>query len=263
MVNAILELRRLAVSRRLKPVSLQVAAGSLVHLVGPNGAGKSTLLAAIGGLLDCEGEISLKGRPLEHWRSAELALCRGYLCQQAMPYAVMPVFQYLMLHQPRNAAESDIDGTVGYLAKALSLADKLTRPVNHLSGGEWQRVRLAAVLLQVWPAINPQASLLLLDEPTASLDIAQRVALDVLLSELIAAGVSVLVCAHDLNHTLRQAREVWLMSDGQLAAKGHPREVMRPEVLSPVFGVKFDLLAAGDTPWLVASGLMPSAAASI
>ncbi len=261
--SPILDLRQVAVPQRLRPISLQVPTGSLIHLIGPNGAGKSTLLAAIGGLLSCEGEISLLGRPLRQWRSAELALHRGYLRQQALPYALMPVFQYLTLHQPRNAAERDIDRAVGYLAEALSLADKLDRPLNRLSGGEWQRVRLAAVLLQVWPAINPHASLLLLDEPAASLDIAQRVALDDLLSELTAAGMSILVCAHDLNHSLRHAREIWLLSAGVLAARGHPNDVMQPAILSPVFGVEFELLAAGGTPWLVASGLTPPAVAAV
>ncbi len=259
----ILDLRQVAVPQRLLPVSLRVTAGSLIHLIGPNGAGKSSLLAAIGGLVSADGEIRLLDRPLRQWHSAELALLRGYLSQQALPYAVMPVFQYLMLHQPRNAGERAVDQTVGYLAGALSLADKLDRPLNRLSGGEWQRVRLAAALLQVWPAINPRASLLLLDEPAASLDIAQRVALDALLSELTAAGMSVLVCAHDLNHTLRHAGEVWLLSAGRMAATGNPRQVMQPAVLSPVFGVEFELLPAGNMSWLVASGLAPPVVAAI
>lgn len=259
----VLELQQVAVSPRLYPVSLRLAAGKLIHLIGPNGAGKSTLLAGIGGLIKVTGEVSLLGRSLSRWHGADLALRRGYLCQQALPSAVMPVFQYLMLHQPGMATEQGINDTVGYLANALALADKLDRPLNHLSGGEWQRVRLAAVLLQVWPAINPLASVLLLDEPAASLDIAQRVALDALLAELTAAGISVVVCAHDLNHTLRHADEVWLLSTGHLAAVGSPNSVMRPAVLSPVFGVEFELLPAGDKHWLVTSGPGLSAATAV
>ena len=238
-------------------------AGRLVHLIGPNGAGKSTLLAAMGGLLTADGDINLLDRPLSRWQGADLALRRAYLRQQALPYTLMPVFQYLMLHQPRGADESAVDRTVAYLAGALALSDKLDRPLNRLSGGEWQRVRLAAVLLQVWPALNPLASILLLDEPAASLDIAQRVALDGLLAELTAAGMGVLVCAHDLNHTLRHAQEVWLMSAGRLAAVGGPRQIMQPSVLSPVFGVAFELLPAGDKPWLLASGLITTAATAV
>ncbi|HEY0210420.1 vitamin B12 ABC transporter ATP-binding protein BtuD [Acerihabitans sp.] len=250
----LLDLRRVTVPRRLAAISAQVPPGSLIHIIGPNGAGKSTLLACIAGLMPSAGEITLLDRPVGQWHGADLALRRGYLCQQAVPGTAMPVFQYLMLHQPRNADETAVDRCVGYLAAALSLADKLDRPLSRLSGGEWQRVRLTAVFLQIWPAINPLGRLLLLDEPAAGLDIAQRVALDALLAEVRAAGLGVLVCAHDLNHTLHHAGRVWLMSSGAMAAQGGVGRVMRPEILSPVFGVDFTLLQAGERPWLVASG---------
>ncbi|MEA9391086.1 vitamin B12 ABC transporter ATP-binding protein BtuD [Acerihabitans sp. TG2] len=259
MVQALLECRSLSVTRRLHQVSVRVFPGQLVHIIGPNGAGKSTLLASIGGLLRCEGEITLLDKPLSQWHGEALALRRAYLHQQASPYAAMPVFQYLSLHQPVNVAEQHIMRTVDYLADALSLSDKLGRPLNRLSGGEWQRARLAAVLLQVWPTTNTRARLLLLDEPAASLDIAQRVALDRLLSELTALGLGVLVCAHDLNHSMQHAGEVWLMSGGKLAAQGAARDVMCPALLSPVFGVGFTLLQAGDRPWLIAHDGHPSA----
>lgn len=101
------------------------------------------------------------------------------------------------------------------LSECLGLSDKLSRPMSHLSGGEWQRVRLAAVLLQIWPTLNPQGYLLLLDEPMSSLDIRQQAALDGLLSELCAAGVTVIASAHDLNHTLFHADDVWMLSQGR------------------------------------------------
>lgn len=248
--SSLLTLSQVSVPGRLKGISARVEPGSLIHIIGPNGAGKSTLLACIGGLLPSMGGLNLLDRPLARWRGADLALRRGYLCQQAMPYDAMPVFHYLLLHQPQTADEAAVDKTVSYLTIALALADKLHRPLGRLSGGEWQRVRLAAVLLQVWPDVNPQAGLLLLDEPAASLDIAQRVALDGLLAQLIGAGVAVLVCAHDLNHTLHHASRVWLMSSGALAAQGDVEHIMQPDILSPVFGVDFRLLLAGDRPWL-------------
>jgi len=252
MAQALVECCQISVARRLQQVSAQVSPGQLIHLIGPNGAGKSSLLASLAGLLRCEGDITLLGKPLSQWGGAELAQRRAYLRQQVAPYAAMPVFQYLALHQPPSAAEPQIDRAVGYLADALSLTDKLDRPLNHLSGGEWQRARLVAVLLQVWPTVNPGARLLLLDEPAASLDIAQRVALDALLNELTRGGMGIVVCAHDLNHTLQQAQEVWLMAAGRLVAQGPARQVMCPAELSPVFGVGFTLLEAGDRPWLLA-----------
>ncbi|MGL9772980.1 MAG: hypothetical protein ACR5LG_00960 [Sodalis sp. (in: enterobacteria)] len=117
--------------------------------------------------------------------------------------------------------------------------------------GEWQRVRLAAVMLQVWPTLNTDARLLLLDEPADSLDIAQQVALGQLIALLTTAGLKVLMCAHDLNHTLAHADEVWLMAQGELAAAPAAAEVMTPEHLTNVFNVAFSLVSAGDRRWLV------------
>lgn len=107
-------------------------------------------------------------------------------------------------------------------------------------------------MLQVWPTLNTDARLLLLDEPAASLDIAQQVALDQLIALLTTAGLSVLMCAHDLNHTLAHADEVWLMVQGELVAAGAAAEVMTPKQLANVFGVAFSLVSAGDRRWLVA-----------
>jgi vitamin B12 transport system ATP-binding protein len=99
--------------------------------------------------------------------------------------------------------------------------------VNHISGGEWQRVRLAAVILQIHPLANPSGQLLLLDEPMNSLDVAQQAALDRLLSELCAAGIAVVMSSHDLNHTLRHAHQSWLICRGDIACGEHRRGVNR------------------------------------
>jgi vitamin B12 transport system ATP-binding protein len=95
-----LQLRQVGVEGRLAPFSAQVDAGLQFHLIGPNGAGKSTLLACLAGILPGIGEILLDGHPLKSFQGNELALRRGYLSQQQPPVALMPVFQYLALHQP-------------------------------------------------------------------------------------------------------------------------------------------------------------------
>lgn len=112
----------------------------------------------------------------------------------------------------------------------------------------------AAVMLQVWPTLNADARLLLLDEPAAGLDIAQQVALDQLIALLTAAGLSVLMCAHDINHTLQHADEVWLMAQGELVAAGTAAEVMTPDVLAKVFTVSFSQVSAGGRRWLMPCG---------
>lgn len=246
-----LQLKDVGVEGRLTPFSGQIAAGVQVHLVGPNGAGKSTLLARLAGVLAGAGEIRLSGRRLEDFSGSELARHRAYLSQQQSPGALMPIFQYLALHQPMDADESELEAAIVYLAQHLKLLDKLPRMLTQLSGGEWQRVRLAAVLLQVWPTVNPQSQLLLLDEPSNSLDITQKVALDRLLSEFCQSGRSVLVCAHDLNHTLQQADQVWLLYAGRLLAEGVPLDVLKPEILSQVYDVDFHLQTLGEQRWLM------------
>lgn len=161
-----------------------------------------------------------------------------------------PVFHYLRLHQPAAVDER----AVATIAGRLALTPMLARPLNALSGGEWQRARLAAVMLQVWPTLNADARLLLLDEPAAGLDIAQQVALDQLIALLTAAGLSVLMCAHDINHTLQHADEVWLMAQGELVAAGTAAEVMTPDVLAKVFTVSFSQVSAGGRRWLMPCG---------
>ncbi|MEE3650297.1 vitamin B12 ABC transporter ATP-binding protein BtuD [Brenneria sp. HEZEL_4_2_4] len=248
----LLQLRQAGVSSRLSPVDVECRAGQLLHIIGPNGAGKSTLLARVAGMLAGEGSVYLCGKPLSDWSAPDLALRRAYLAQQQPPSSMMPVFQYLRLHQPPTADEAVVDEAVGFLAARLMLTDKLTRSLTRLSGGEWQRVRLVAALLQIWPAANPNGRLLLLDEPANSLDVAQQAALDELLHMLRQAGLSVIVCAHDLNHSLHHADSIWLMSAGRLVAQGDATEVMTPETLSPVFGVDFQRLMVDGRFWVIA-----------
>lgn len=125
--------------------------GEILHLVGPNGAGKSTLLARMAGLTTGPGQITLLEHPLADWSPGSLAHRRSYLVQQQVPPFAMPVWHYLMLHlhDKQNTA------LLTEVAAALGLEDKLPRHASQLSGGEWQRVRLAAVILQ----IHPQATL--------------------------------------------------------------------------------------------------------
>lgn len=144
-----------------------------------------------------------------------------------------------------------VDEVVAQLATRLMLKDKLTRPLTELSGGEWQRVRLAAVFLQVWPSLNPYARLLVLDEPATGLEVAQRVALDAMLKVLCQAGLIVLASTHDLNHSLQQADDIWLISKGKLIDAGDAADVMQPERLAPVFGIDFQRHRVGESDWLV------------
>jgi len=158
-MSPLMQLQDVEATGRLGPITATVNRAEILHLVGPNGAGKSTLLARMAGLTQGPGVVTLNAQPLDDWHATTLSRHRAYLAQQQMPPFAMPVWHYLSLHQ-HNASHTRLAETV---AGALGLADKLTRPANQLSGGEWQRVRLAAVILQIHPDSNPDGQLLLLD----------------------------------------------------------------------------------------------------
>lgn len=234
-MSPLMQLQDVAESTRLGPLSGSIKAGEILHLVGPNGAGKSTLLARMAGLTSGAGTVVFGGTALESWPAAKLAQHRAYLAQQQNPPFAMPVWHYLTLHQ-HDKTRTDL---LKEVAEALGLGDKLERGTNQLSGGEWQRVRLAAVMLQISPDSNPHGQLLLLDEPMNSLDVAQQNALDRLLSRLCLQGIAVVMSSHDLNHTLRHAHQAWLLKRGALIACGPREEVLTPPNLARAYGLNF------------------------
>ncbi|MFP2237015.1 vitamin B12 ABC transporter ATP-binding protein BtuD [Pseudescherichia vulneris] len=234
---------------RLQPLNAEVRSGEMVHLVGPNGAGKSTLLARMAGLSHGKGQITLEGKPITDWPAPELARHRAYLTQHQTPPFAMPVWHYLTLHQP-DKTQHPLQQEI---AEKLGLDDKLARQVNQLSGGEWQRVRLAAVVLQIHPRGNPHGRLLLLDEPMNSLDVAQQAALDRLLAELRLAGITIVMSSHDLNHTLRFASQTWLMRRGQLLASGETPHVLTVENLTAAYDMPFKKLNADGVQVLISA----------
>lgn len=232
-----------SVKGRLAPVDLELHAGELVHLVGPNGAGKSTLLNVLAGLLPAIGDIRFSGQPLAQMNGAVLARMRAWLPQQQPAPGQMPVWHYLRMHLLHVNAEAD--RLLIQVLEMLGLKDKLMRNVLQLSGGEWQRVRLAAVALQIHPAINAQGKLLILDEPMSALDVAQQKAVDTLLAQLCAAGIAIVASGHDLNHSLRHADRVWLMHQSRLVAQGTAASVLTVGQLAPLYNIQFQRI---ETP---------------
>ncbi|MFH8134373.1 vitamin B12 ABC transporter ATP-binding protein BtuD [Pantoea osteomyelitidis] len=235
----LMRLQGVAVPGRLAPFSATLPAGQLLHLVGPNGAGKSTVLTLLAGLLAFRGEIDFLRQPLTRWTAQALAQTRAWLPQQQAPLSQMPVFHYLQLHLQANSDALHKDAALRAVLEELQLMDKLKRPLTQLSGGEWQRVRLAAVALQIDPAINPQGKLLILDEPMTALDVAQQKAADDVIARLCKAGITVIASGHDLNHSLQQADSVWLMHQGAVVAQGNAATLLTPERLSPIYQIAF------------------------
>jgi iron complex transport system ATP-binding protein len=213
-------------------VDLAVAAGEIVALVGPNGAGKSTLLGALAGdVARTGGEVWVAGRPLEAWAGLDLALRRAVLPQQVtvtFPFSVRDVVE--MGRAPWVAVDGDPDGAavVDDALRATDVGHLATRRFPSLSGGERARAALARVLAQ-------QTSVLLLDEPTAALDLHHQELVLGLARRRAEAGVAVVVVLHDLGLAAAHADRVVVLQGGAVVASGPPVEVLDADLLSAVY----------------------------
>jgi iron complex transport system ATP-binding protein len=213
---------------------MEVPAGTLYAVLGPNGSGKSTLMRGLLGLLPSSGgDVAIEGRSLDRWTRRELARAVGAVSQTeqvAFPITVaemvgMGRYPHLGPLTPSRAADHRVVEDALRRCDALTLVD---RDVTTLSGGELQRVRIARALAQ-----EPRA--LVLDEPTASLDIRHEMAILQLLRGSADQGMTVLLITHHLDLAGRFADRLLLLDQGTVAAEGEPGEVLRQEVLSRVY----------------------------
>ncbi|CAK9885211.1 MAG: Vitamin B12 import ATP-binding protein BtuD [Candidatus Erwinia impunctatus] len=236
-----------AVPGRVEAFSAHICAGEVVHLVGPNGAGKSTLLMVLAGLQVHLGTIIFSGIRLEKWTPAALAKSRAWLSQQQWRPDNMSVWYYLDLHLS-GCPEPQYETEILYFYRELQIEALLSYSISRLSGGEWQRVRLAGIFTQLMQATG---KLLLLDEPMSALDLTHQQALDRCLRRMTQKGIAVVVSSHDINHTLHNASTVWLINKGTVIENGEPRLVLTPEQLTAVFGVNFRLLEQEQRQWIL------------
>ncbi|MFH8343526.1 heme ABC transporter ATP-binding protein [Streptomyces sp. NPDC018045] len=216
----------------LDGVDLDVTAGRVVALVGPNGAGKSTLLAALAADLPATtGEVRIDGRPATGWTAPELALRRAVLPQSAalsFPFTVEEVVRMGRAPWAGTPREDEDESAVAEAMAATEVTGFAGRPFAALSGGERARAALARVLAQ-------RAPLLLLDEPTAALDLRHQELVLRLCRERAAAGAAVAVVLHDLGLAAAYADRAALLHGGRVAAQGPPAEVFGAELLSRVY----------------------------
>ena len=216
-------------------IDLAASGGELLALLGPNGSGKSTLLKLLGGLLQPDhGGVSLDGRPLGTFppreRARRIAVVPQYLPElyQVQVETFVAGGRYAHLGFLRDLGARDRDVIARSLAEA-DAGDLAGRLLSQLSGGQRQRVLVARALAQ-------EADLLLFDEPTASLDPDHQVRVFALIGELVRRGKGALVVTHELSLASQFASRLVLLAGGRVAAAGRPDEVLRPEVLEPVYG---------------------------
>ncbi|MFF4092019.1 heme ABC transporter ATP-binding protein [Streptomyces nigra] len=229
---------RLGEREVLGGVSMTVRAGEVLALVGPNGAGKSTLLGALAAdLPPAGGVVRIHGRPATEWTAAELALRRAVLPQAAdlsFPFTVEEVVR--MGRAPHAASPAEDDLAVAGAMAATEVSGFAGRPFSALSGGERARVALARVLAQ-------RAPLLLLDEPTAALDLRHQELVLRVCRERARAGDAVVVVLHDLGLAAAYAHRVAILHRGRVAADGAPAEVFSEGLLSEVYDQPVDVLS--------------------
>ena len=236
---------------RLATVDVQIAAGRFTAILGPNGAGKSTLMSMLVGerVPQC-GQVLLDGHPLASHGMASLAQRRSVMpqdCSVAFDFTAQEVVE-LGRYPHRNQPAAN-EAQIMAEAMALTGVDHLAqRSINTLSGGERARTHLARALAQIWLSpVDGSARWLLLDEPTAALDLAhQHHAMRLLRQWAREQGAGVVAVIHDLNLALRYADDVLVLGGEAGVHHGPVLDVLQPELVRQVWGVQCDPVRSSD-----------------
>lgn len=250
-MNAVIEarglVRRAGRATLLDGVGLTVTAGEMVAIIGPNGAGKSTLLRLLSGdLRPSSGEVRLKQRDIGSFTPRELAARRAMLSQHinvTFPFTVEEIV--LMGAGERSLREAG--PLVESALNEVGLAHFRERQLPTLSGGEQQRAHFARVLVQLaCGEAEHGPGLLLLDEPTSSLDLRHQIDLVEAARRRAGSGTAVIAILHDLNLAIRFADRLIVLNGGRLVADGPRAEIVTPEIIRDIFEIDAVVHEAGD-----------------
>ena len=216
----------------LRRISFDLQAGDFVGIVGPNGSGKSTLIDLIDGLLHpTAGEVLIDGVPTRKIRRRQMAREVALVPQHFTLDFDLSVREVVEMGAYCRGKDADACADAELTLARLGVRELAGRRFTELSGGEKQLVVLAQALMQ-------RAKLLLLDEPASALDVSHQLRLFDLLKELNGEGLSVLCILHDLNLAIHYFDKLLVLSEGEVAAYGPPDEVLRPEIVEAVYGVR-------------------------
>ncbi|MEX0681428.1 MAG: ABC transporter ATP-binding protein [Balneolales bacterium] len=228
-------------------ISAEIDRGELVAMVGPNGSGKSTLIKCINGILTVrEGNVLIDGTSLQSISSVERARKMAYVPQNEHKSVPVKVFDAVLLGRKPyiqwRPSRSDYDRTAEVLRR-LDLEDVAMREVHKLSGGQQQRVFIAR-------ALNQEPDILLLDEPTANLDLKYQMEILKLLRDLSCDGITVVIALHDINMASLFASRVVMLKDGSVFASGGS-EILTAENVEQLFGVKVSVVHESSTRFII------------
>lgn len=222
----------------LKSLSLDIRQGKITAVIGPNGSGKSTLIKCINRILNArQGDISVDGVAVKDRSRRQIAQLMAYVPQQEFNVFPATVYETILMGRKPfigwSPRQSDYE-LVNCVLHDLDLESISMEMINELSGGQRQRVLIGRALAQ-------QPEILLLDEPTANLDMKHQLEVMLLLRKLAAEGITVVIAIHELNLAARYCDEFALLNDGALFASGG-REVLSEENIRALYGVNVQLL---------------------
>ncbi len=248
----------LAYGKKIIAESLNVTIpdGHFTAIIGPNGCGKSTLLRTLSRLMTpTHGHVYLDGEEIQHYASKEVARRIGLLAQNATTPGDISVQELVARgrypHQPLFSRwRQEDEDAVQNAMQATGIVNLASQSVDTLSGGQRQRAWIAMVLAQ-------DTSIMLLDEPTTWLDISHQIDLLELLSELNRErGFTLAAVLHDLNQACRYATHLIALRDGKIVAEGAPKEIVTPELIEAVYGLRCMIIddPVAHTPLVVPLG---------
>ena len=226
----------------LKDVSLEINEGEIVSVIGPNGAGKSTLLNVLTGDINPDsGEIFYDNKQLKQISIQERAFTRSVMSQMqtlVFNFSVKDVIEMGWLQRGNSDFSNNFSMAFKNVTKECNVHNLIHRKFNSLSGGEQRRVHFARTLLQLWrPSESNDPRYLLLDEPTANLDLSSEMLLMNILKKRASLNVGILVILHDLNLASHFADKIAIIKDGEIMAFGEPEKIMEDVFLTSIYEV--------------------------
>jgi iron complex transport system ATP-binding protein len=240
----------------LHDVSFSVKAGETLYILGRNGGGKTTLLSCIAGLLKPNaGEVTFNDKNIQDYTDAQRAQLIGLIPQVHVPVFPYTVEEMVLMgrapHLGWLGSPSDHDkNIVEESLEQVGISDLSKRPYTEISGGERQLVLIARGLAQRCP-------ILLMDEPTAHLDLSNQHRILEIIQQLSRQGLSFIVSSQAPNDALLYADSVLLLSDGWVLDYGMPREIINEQIISTVYGIKTDVIYDSKSDFRVPRAIIP------